>query len=70
MYRRYTLCYVLDDKEISFSFSADIDFEKYNSTILSAYGKKIKHRYVMDNDTGDIMSLKRLRLILKRENQS
>lgn len=62
---RYELIYVLDTGQaISFAFSPEIDFDKYNRTILSMYGRRIVKRYVLDKATKEVMSLRQLRTIL------
>lgn len=64
MERRFVLHYILDNPEtgkvLTFEFDKDIDYKKYNNTILEMYGKRIKKRYVLDKESGEIMSLKKL----------
>lgn len=63
--RQFTLNYGLENgKVVEFKFDETIDFEKYNQAILGLYGKQIKRRFVVDMQTGELMSLKQLRLIL------
>lgn len=63
--RQFTLNYDLENgKVVEFKFDETIDFEKYNQVILGLYGKQIKRRFVVDMQTGELMSLKQLRLIL------
>lgn len=64
--RQFTLNYDLENgKVVEFKFDETVDFEKYNKTILELYGKQIKRRFVIDMQTGELMSLKQLRAILK-----
>ena len=47
----YSLRYELNDgKVVDFKFNEDIDYEKYNQTILDLYGKRITKRYVVVDD--------------------
>lgn len=63
--KRFVLNYELDSgKTVTFEFDEDIDYEKYNKTILNLYGKQITKRYVVDTQSGEIMSLKKLRTII------
>lgn len=64
---RYELIYILDTgRAISFSFSPEIDFEKYNRTILSMYKGRIVKRYVVDNLSNTTMSLRQLKDLLSQ----
>lgn len=64
----YELHYILDTgKLVSFAFSPFVDFEKYNKTILSMYGKHIIKRYVLIVDTNEVISLRQLRTRLDAE---
>ena len=63
--KRFILNYELDSgKAVTFEFDENIDYEKYNKTILNLYGKQITKRYVVDTQSGEIMSLKKLRTII------
>ncbi len=62
--KRFMLNYELDDKTITLEFDENIDFEKYNKTILDLYGKSIKRRFVIDTYTGEQMSMKKLRKLM------
>lgn len=63
--KRFILNYELDSgKTVTFEFDENIDYEKYNKTILNLYGKQITKRYVVDTQSGEIMSLKKLRTII------
>lgn len=63
--KRFILNYELDSgKTVTFEFDENIDYEKYNKTILNLYGKQISKRYVIDTQSGEIMSLKKLRTII------
>lgn len=63
--KRFVLNYELDSgKTVTFEFDENIDYEKYNKTILNLYGKQITKRYVVDTQSGEIMSLKKLRTII------
>lgn len=63
--KRFILNYELDSgKTVAFEFDENIDYEKYNKTILNLYGKQITKRYVVDTQSGEIMSLKKLRTII------
>ena len=63
--KRFILNYELDSgKTVTFEFDENIDYEKYNKTILNLYGKQIIKRYVVDTQSGEIMSLKKLRTII------
>lgn len=63
--KRFILNYELDSgKTVTFEFDENIDYEKYNKTILNLYGKQITKRYVVDTQSGEIMSLKKLRTLI------
>lgn len=62
--KRFILNYELDDRTIKLEFDENIDFEKYNKTILDLYGKSIKRRFVIDTYTGEQMSMKKLRKLI------
>ena len=68
--KRFVLNYELDSgKALTFEFDEDIDFEKYNKTILEIYGKQITKRYIVDTQSGEKMNMKQLRALLAKEQE-
>lgn len=68
--KRFVLNYELDGgKALTFEFDEDIDFEKYNKTILEIYGKQITKRYIVDTQSGEKMNMKQLRALLAKEQE-
>lgn len=59
MDKPYVLVYEgKDDVLLSLEFNLDIDYNSYNKTILSMYGKRIKRRYVYIKESDECLSLK------------
>lgn len=66
MPKRFVLCYELSDgKIINFEFNPNIDYVKYNKTILGIYGKQVKRRYVIDTASGELMSLRNFEIFIQ-----
>ena len=59
MDKPYVLVYEgKDGVLLSLEFNLDIDYNSYNKTILSMYGKRIKRRYVYIKESDEYLSRK------------